>query len=362
MANFARQPSSAEGSITRRSFLKGARYLGFTAATLPWLMRDWTTSAIAAVNIQDLSPDASVDPAPAAPPSTSSGGSALDPMFLSPERYGLRLENNLYVQVYGFSGGEPVAQYLTGAVAPDGSLPKRISGYRYQDIVFYYLPAPNTAINAWLIDSLRGKAPAASGSIVVQLSMNSSGSSRWFKKAIVFPQADSTTGSPAPMRVTLAAQQTGRSSGNFQVTPMTHIEPFGSLHQGIFSIAIDNLQLNEVCRIEPMRFTTTLIPAVQGSGYQGTVPRELSTLRIQLPETRADNLYSWHGSFVEQGLNAEAQERSGTITWRSSNSSGKPLLTVTLYGLGILSVVRLPTKPGYVQAEMYCQKLVPEFF
>lgn len=38
----------------------------------------------------------------------------------------------------------------------------------------------------------------------------------------------------------------------------------------------------------------------------------------------------------------------------------KAALKLKLFGLGILSVIRLPTKPGYVQAEMYCEKLVPE--
>lgn len=46
----------------------------------------------------------------------------------------------------------------------------------------------------------------------------------------------------------------------------------------------------------------------------------------------------------------------------SSQDPSKPILTLKLSGLGILCVMRLPSKPGYVQAEMYCQKLVPAFF
>lgn len=38
----------------------------------------------------------------------------------------------------------------------------------------------------------------------------------------------------------------------------------------------------------------------------------------------------------------------------------KAALKLKLFGLGILSVVRLPSKPGYVQVKMYCEKLVPE--
>lgn len=368
MANVLRQPDSAKGFITRRSFLRGARYLGLTAATLPWLMRDWATSAIAAVNIQDISPETSVNPASATPPSTTSGGSVPDPVFSSPQQYGLALGINPYEQVYGFSGGEPVAQYLTGAVASDGTLPKKVSGYRYQDIVFHYLPIPGSAINTWLVDSLEGKAPAVSGHIVVQpwINVPRGGLSftNAFVKEILFPEADSATGSPTGIRITLAAQRTSRSSGGRDNTsvPMTHIDQFRSLRKGVFSINIAGTALNEVSRVEPLVYSPTLIPAAQGGGYQGVVPKELSSLRIQLPETKAEHLYSWHNDFVVKGLNGDAYERAGTIRWMSSQDPLKSILTLKLSGLGILSVVRIPSKPGYVQAEMYRQKLVPEFF
>lgn len=72
-----------------------------------------------------------------------------------------------------------------------------------------------------------------------------------------------------------------------------------------------------------------------------------------MPGTRASS---------QRGLNSEAHERSGTIRWMSQQDPPRQILTLALSGLGILSVVRIPSKPGYVQAEMYCQKLVPEFF
>lgn len=220
MANFARQPSSAEGSITRRSFLKGARYLGFTAATLPWLMRDWTTSAIAAVNIQDLSPETTPPPATTAPaPTTGSGTSPDYNLFQSPQTYTLSLGGGPPVQVFGFHGGEPLGQYVTGTVMPDGSFPKKVSGVRYEDIVFYYLPIKGAAINTWLIDSMLGKAPAVSGAIHIQGSLSAgSGNvvmmsygnhvsfSGAFVKQIAFPEADRMSGAPAPLRITMTVQ------------------------------------------------------------------------------------------------------------------------------------------------------------
>lgn len=315
MTNSAHEPTGLGALMGRRGFLKHASHVGLAAATLPYLLHDWAGSAFAAVEIQDL--EVSVTTPPVAPPSSTSGGSPVEPHFLSPLRYGLTIGANPLVQVFGFSGGEPVAQYLTGTVDLDGVLPKRISGYQYQDIVFYYLPIPNCVVNSWLIDSLPGKASAASGKIVLQPFMNSPriglSFTDVFVKEIVFPEGDSTTGSPTALRITLAVQRTNRSGGDFTNVPMTHIDPFGSLRKGVFSINIDGITLTDVSGIEPLTYSTTLIPAAQGGGYQGAVPRSLSTLRIQLPETKAFDLYRWHNDFVMKELNGDAHERTGMI-------------------------------------------------
>jgi len=130
----------------------------------------------------------------------------------------------------------------------------------------------------------------------------------------------------------------------------------------LFTLDIQNLSLNGVTRIDPMVLSVTLIPASQGSGYQGAAPRELSTLRLQLPESKAYDLYTWHNNVVVKRIPGVEQERMGLIQWMAPQNPSKAVLKLKLFGLGILSVVRLPSKPGYVQAEMYCQKLVSEFF
>jgi hypothetical protein len=356
---------------SRRDFLKQAGSLGIAAAAFPWLIPRWAAPATAAVEIPELiSPPAATAPLPP----SGSDASPDDNIFQSPQIYALSLAGPP-VQVFGFHGGEPVAQYVTGAPAADGSIPQKLSGLQYQDIVFYYLPIKGAAINNWLIDSMLGKAPALNGSIEIQGSqsgesgnmVNISYSNRVsfggaLIKHITFPEAVRTNGDPAAMRITLAIQHAEwfpKTSSNIQV--MSSSPPLGPL-KGLFSVNIPGIAPNEVTRIEPVVYSTTLIQPTQGAGYQRAIPRELSTLRIQLPESKADSLYSWHQEFVMKGLNTDAYKRAGRIQWMSLQSPRQSILTLKLSGLGILSVVRLPSKPGYVQAEMYCQKLVPEFF
>lgn len=50
----------------------------------------------------------------------------------------------------------------------------------------------------------------------------------------------------------------------------------------------------------------------------------------------------------------------GIIQWMNPQNPSTAALKLKLFGLGILSVICLPSKPGYVQVEMYCETLVPE--
>lgn len=361
---------------SRRSFLKRARSLGIVAAAFPWLIHRWTASALAAINIQDLSQE-TASPAPmTAPLPASDSGASLDAhLFQSPQQYALSLGTGPPVEVFGFYGGEPVAQFVTEPATTDGAFPKKLSRTLYRDIVFYYLPVQGATLNTWLLDSLTGKVPPVGGGIHIRggpsdmsgnvLPNSYSGHVSFtgaFVKQIVFSEADRSSQMPATLRITLAIQQAEWHPGSsWNITPLQADLSKGPLKH-LFTLDIQNLSLNGVTRIDPMVLSVTLIPASQGSGYQGAAPRELSTLRLQLPESKAYDLYTWHNNVVVKRIPGVEQERMGLIQWMAPQNPSKAVLKLKLFGLGILSVVRLPSKPGYVQAEMYCQKLVSEFF
>lgn len=359
---------------SRREFLKQAQSLGIVAAAFPWLMSRWATSTLAAVEIQDLSQGTVSPPqATTSPPSSGSGVSPDSRIFQSPQQYALRLGTGPPVQVFGFYGGEPVAQFVTDPATADFSFPRKLSRTQYQDIVFYYLPVKGASLNAWLLDSLTGKVPPVGGGIHIWGGSSGGGGdvipnsysshvafAGAFVKQIAFPEADRASEMPAALRITLAIQQADWHPGaSWNITPLLSDLSKGPL-KGLFTLDIQNLSLNDVTRIDPMVLSMNLIPAPQG-GYQGATPRELSTLRIQLPESNAHDLYAWHNDFVVTRRRGGEQERMGLIEWRNPQNPSHPVLKLKLFGLGILSVVRLPLKPGYVQVEMYCERVSPEF-
>jgi len=362
----------------RRGFLKRASHVGLAAATFPYLLRDWADSALAAVEIQDLTQE-TVSPPPVTDPAPSSGPGALrdSNLFQSPQRYAFTLGNGPPVEVFGFYGGEPVAQFVAEPATTDGALPKKLSRTQYQDIVFYYLPVQGAPLNAWVLDSLTGKVPPVSGGIHIRGGLSgtsgttipNSYSSHMsfagaFVKQISLPEADRASNMPAPLRITLAIQRAEWHPGaSWNIAPLqADLSKCPQKHLFALSIqSIQNLSLNDVTRIDPMVLSMNLIQAPQG-GYQGVTPRELSTLRITLPESNARDLYTWHNDVVVTRRSGVEQERMGFIQWMNPQSPSQAVLKLKLFGLGILSVVRVPSKPGYVQAELYCEKLVPEFF
>lgn len=92
------------------------------------------------------------------------------------------------------------------------------------------------------------------------------------------------------------------------------------------------------------------------------IGREYSNLTILLPESEAGPFITWQQPFILQPQNNSDQfEKSGTLEWLSSDKT-KTFVSLQLHGLGILSVIRIPSKPGYVAVEMYCEKIVPQVF
>lgn len=326
-------PNSNSG----REFLTQTQSMGIAAAALPWR---WHTGGLSQP-LPRLKSRISPWRPPRLPrrqrlPPSGSGASPDFHLFQSTQQYGLSLGTGLPVHVFGFYGGKPVAQFLTDPAAVDGSLPKKPSRIQYRDIVFHYLPVKGAAINTWLLDSLAGKVPPTGGDIHILggpsggggnvLPNSYSGHMSFagpFVKQIAFPEADRAAQMPAPLRITLAIQQADWHPGaSWNITPL-HVDLLKGPLKHLFTLSIQNLSLNDVMRIETMVLSMNRIPASQGGGYQGAAPRELFTLRIQLPESKSADLYAWYNDVVVKMIPGLEQERMGFIQWMNPQNPSK---------------------------------------
>jgi len=93
---------------------------------------------------------------------------------------------------------------------------------------------------------------------------------------------------------------------------------------------------------------------------QPTGRADYSNLIALLPESVAAPFIAWQQQFISQGLNNQF-EKTGTLQWLSSDRT-KTFLSLQLQNLGVLSVIRIPNRLGYVAVEMYCEKIVPQVF
>ena len=353
-------------SLSRRDFLRWTGAVGLAAVGLSLWPNSWSRSTMAAVMVEEIGGTIVQPPQP-----SPSAGSSKASLFQSPLAYGFSLGGAQPVEVFGFAGGEPIGRTLEGTGRADGRISKRIEGMQYRDIVFHYLPVPGAPINTWLTNSLKRTTQAVKGSIIVKERLSGYGSevqfSGGFIRQIVFPEVDiGSAQQPAPLRITMGIQRAEYHSTIMSPHTFVHIPFTSAPMQGFFDLSIQNIGIiPNVVRVESPTFTTKLLPAPKGSGFQEAIPIDYSNLKFQLPEKLAGPFYAWHSDFVLKGKNDDKFETKGTLRWLSPKLTPtdkvKPVLTLDLEHLGILSVVRLPANPGYVQVEMYCEQVVPTF-
>ena len=355
--------SFSNTSLSRRDFLRWASAGGIAAVGFPLWLHHWARSAMGAVTIGEINAT-TVQP----PQASSSGGIVTDPLAPSPQVYGLDLGGGPPLEVFRFEGGEPVGRTSLGQPGADGRIAKRIEGLQYRDLVFYYLPIPGAPINAWLANSLKGTAQTTSGSIIVTDRFSGRGAevqfSGGFLRQIEFPEVDTGLAQQsAPFRITIGVQRTERGQGSYPSNKFVWIPATSAPMKGYFDFTIDGWGIiQNVVRVETPIFSAGLLPPNPTvAGFPGTKPKDYSNLKLQLPEISAEPFYNWHTNFVLKGFNADKFEKNGTLRWLSPTQNNKPVFSLQFEHLGIVSVVRLPEKPGYVQVELYCEKVIPTF-
>ena len=361
----AKQPNASDsnGPLSRREFLRWVRIGGLAAVGLPLWLDLWSRSAMGVVTIGEI--NATTVQPPQSPVPSPIG---TDPLMNSPQVYGLNLGGGPPLEVFGFEGGEPVGRSSLGQPGADGRIAKRIESLKYRDLVFYYLLIPGAPINAWLANSLKGTTQPINGSIIVTDRFSSQGSkvqfSGGFLRQIDFPEVDTGLAQQsAPFRITIGVQRTECGQGIYPSNKFVRIPSISAPMKGWFNLEIDGLgSIPNVVRVETPIFSASVLPPNPTvPGFPGTKPKDYSNLKLQLPEIAAEPFYNWHDNFVLKGFNADKFEKKGTLRWLSPTQNKKPVFSLQFEHLGILSVVRLPDKPGYVQVELYCEKVVPEF-
>jgi len=276
-----------------------------------------------------------------------------------PVLFALHIEGSSPIQVFKVEGGEPVSSALFAYPSPElPQLPNKQHGpVQYRDLVFDYLPIPGTLLNTVIADAISAASRPLSGSIVMMDGGSRELSRVHFSNARVrhveFSEMDLTLNQSPMIRITLAVPGTSVSAGSNQPVP------YGAAGKGAiksaFRLLVQGLETasQKAVRVEPQKFISAVIsPGVLGKFDYGN-------LVVVLPESDAAPFALWHQAVLSQP--ASQPEKPGELQWLSPDRT-KPLVSLQLQNLGVLSVIRIPNKPGYVAVEMYCEKVVPQVF
>lgn len=282
----------------------------------------------------------------------------------TPALFAIQLGTAPPVQIQRYEGGEPVST-VTVAFGPEALLPSKHvqpqSPTQYRDIVFDYRPIPGVSLNTVLEHYLSGHIQPLSGAIVLMDSQKRELSRLLFQNSFVrsieFSDMDVTLTKQTPViRIALAVPHTQGLPGSNQIA--TYSAAVTGAVKSSFQLSIQSLETgsHKSVRVEPLRFTVPLDPqAVQPTGKANG----FTNLIAILPESEAAPFVMWHQQVISQG--SDQFEKAGTLQWLSSDRT-KTFLSLQLQNLGVVSVIRIPNKPGFVAVEMYCEKVVPQVF
>lgn len=285
-----------------------------------------------------------------------------------PTLFAIQLGTAPPVQIQRYEGGEPVSTAMVDVESASVLPNKHPSAVLFRDIVFEYLPISGVGLNTVLTDVLGGSTQPLSGAVIIMDSMKKELSRLAFQDAFVrsieFSDMDVTlTGQMPVIRISLAVPHTATLPGSNQI--VTYSATVKGLVKSSFQLSIQNLEngSHKSVRVEPLRFTVPINFQNTPIGRQLNVSgrADYGNVIAVLPETEAAPFIAWQQQLTSQGANINQLEKTGTLQWLSSDRT-KSFLSLQLHNLGILSVIRIPNKPGFVAVEMYCEKVVPQVF
>jgi hypothetical protein len=285
--------------------------------------------------------------------------------YSSVTRTMLELEGTPVGMVYGWKGGNAVAEVATVRSETSPFPTKQITRVRFEPIQIEFGIGMDRRLCDWVSNAVRMQGTPARGSLVNIDSQGRVTSALDFEGAsvseVTFPALEAST-DPARMIVTLVPSTTRRRPGSGATYPAqspvtTRTERW---LRSTFRLNLPGLERasQRISKIEALTIKLP-IPTDKGSGKTGPSGPEISNLVVTVLESYAEPLYRWHEDFVIRGQNGPEREQTGVLEWLSQDQK-TTLGSLELSGVGIVSVARDDadsTLLSKVRAEMYCEAL-----
>jgi phage tail-like protein len=287
-------------------------------------------------------------------------------------RFALELDGTMCGFLKSVGGGAITADVITEPVGSSSFAPKHIGQPRYEELTLQLDLSLEKAVYQWIADTWAGKSARHDGSIVAVSSQQKTVSERQFFRAflseVTVPAMDASAKEPAFLTVKIAPEF-HRAKGGSGATMKIPAAKSKAWLPSNFRLEIDGLDCKKVSKIEALAVKQGVVPDPVGElrefAKQAT-QLEFPNLRITLAEAASQTWTSWFDDFVVKGLNSDADEKSGKLSFLTADRKSV-LGEVTFFNLGIFRLE--PEQQAVdqdtiarIRADLYCERMELKVF
>jgi len=271
-------------------------------------------------------------------------------------KYELQLEGVNSGFATQFYGGSAVADVVAEKLGPDHIQKKHLGPVKYEEISLSVGTGMSRSFYEWIKNTLaRSTKDARKSGAVVAMDYNYNAITQLdFNKAylteIGFPALDASSKDAARLTVSFAPEWTKRKTLSGAVQHHENAQVQKAWRVSDFRLKLKGLEsdLARVNKIEPLVIKQKVVqnPVGELRDYE-TEPAtlEIPNLVFTLPESHAQAVYAWHQSFVIDGNNGDAQEKTGTLELLAPDLK-TVYFTLSFYGVGIVRVAPEKVEAG----------------
>ena len=257
--------------------------------------------------------------------------------------------------------GEVVAQ-------PPALVNKHLGGVRYEQFEVQTGLAMAPVFQEWIAGTLRRQAPRRNGAVTTADFNHKATSRRRFSEALItevgFPTLDGASKEAAYLTVKFAPGSIREEKAGGEDVRGTLGQKQKNWQVSNFAFRLDGLPTGRVWKIEAFTVkqgiaTDSVGPAREPQIVPTAV--EIPNLKVTFGAADAEAWQRWFDDFVIKGNNGQDRERSGTITFLSTNLRDE-LGSIELMNVGIVALYPAEGEAGEASlarftAELYVEQM-----
>ncbi len=227
-------------------------------------------------------------------------------------------------------------------------------------------------LNAWIEQTADRKQPRRDGAFVTSTLKYAKPHTVAFQDALItaieIPACDASAKEVGLMTLSIMPELTKWQLGAGEVAP-NQPRARKSWLRSDFVLSIPGLDCSKVTKVDSLTIKQTVARNQVGQERDNQLTPEkidYPNLEVTLPIGAAETWLAWHQSFVIDGKNDDAQEKTGTLVFLSQNRKST-LMTLSFHNLGIFAVGaddqddKSDNKVQCVKVKMYCERMTVDF-